>query len=130
MLNINILNDFPSVLNYRRMENMFRTDIGFIYRIDKHNIVLSLSANDIFKTYKSNYCYYSNSVRQEYVNYYDSRSVKFSVTWKFGDWNKKQISKKDYPIQKRKKDYKYEYYMKQIKPYKEESPSSTINNIT
>lgn len=94
MLNINILNDFPSVLNYRRMENMFRTDIGFIYRIDKHNIVLSLSANDIFKTYKSNYCYYSNSVRQEYINYYDSRSVKFSVTWKFGDWNKKQISKK------------------------------------
>ena len=94
MLNINILNDFPSVLNYRRMENMFRTDIGFIYRIDKHNIVLSLSANDIFKIYKSNYCYYSNSVRQEYVNYYDSRSVKFSVTWKFGDWNKKQISKK------------------------------------
>lgn len=94
MLNIDITNNFPSVLNYRRMGNMFRTDIGFIYRINKHNIVLRLSANDIFKTYKSNYYYYSNSVRQEYANYYDSRSIKFSIAWKFGDWNTKQISKK------------------------------------
>lgn len=94
MLNVDITNNFPSVLNYRRMENMFRTDIGFIYRVNKHNIELKLSTNDIFKTYKSNYYYYSNSVRQEYANYYDSRSIKFSIAWKFGDWNTKQISKK------------------------------------
>lgn len=95
MLNIDITNDFPSVYNYRKMKNMFRADTGFVYRNDKRNIELKLAVNDIFKTYKSNYYYYSNSVRQEYKNYDDSRYIKLSVIWKFGDWNTKQISKKE-----------------------------------
>lgn len=76
------------------MENMFRADIGFVYRNNKYNIELKLKANDVFKTYKSNYYYYSNSVRQEYANYYDTRSIRLSIAWKFGNWNTRQISKK------------------------------------
>lgn len=94
MLNVDITNNFPSVFNYRKMRNMFRTDIGLVYRNNKHNLELKLTANDLFKTYKFNYYYYSNSVRQEYKNYYDSHSIKFSIAWKFGNWNTKQISKK------------------------------------
>lgn len=94
MLNVDFTNNFPSVFNYRKMENMFRADIGFVYRNNKYNIELKLKANDVFKTYKSNYYYYSNSVRQEYANYYDTRSIRLSIAWKFGNWNTRQISKK------------------------------------
>lgn len=93
MLNLNIINNFPGVFNYRRTENMFRTDVGLVYKNDKQNIVLKLNVNDVFKTYKSNYYYYSNSVRQEYSNYYDSRSIKLSIAWRLGNWKTQRISK-------------------------------------
>jgi hypothetical protein len=77
--------DVPGYYNYRKNNNSFLLNTGISFVNNKKNFVLRLNANDILKTSNPKYCYYSNGIRQEFHNYYDSRYVNLTLIWKFGN---------------------------------------------
>jgi hypothetical protein len=85
----NLTESFPGLYDYRTSKNGFQADIGLNYINDKSGIQVKLFVTDLFKTSSPEYTYNSDGVRQVYNNYYDSRSVELSLTWRFGNWYNK-----------------------------------------
>lgn len=67
-------------------------DLGFKALFYNKRLKVSLAFQDIFKGNKPKITTYTNNIRQVYVNYFDSRNLKVSLTYKFG--NEKLKSKK------------------------------------
>ncbi len=85
VLSLYLEDDVPGYYNYRKNDNSFLMNASISFVNNKKNVLLKLDANDIFKTSASKYYYYSNDIKQEYDNYYDSRYVNIVFTWKFGN---------------------------------------------
>lgn len=77
--------DVPGYYNYRKTDNSFLLNAGISWVNNKKTLSLKLNGNDILKTSAPRYSYYSNGVRQEFHNYYDSRFVSLALIWKFGN---------------------------------------------
>ncbi|MDO5615566.1 MAG: outer membrane beta-barrel family protein [Cruoricaptor ignavus] len=83
------------ILNYRKSSN-YKDDNGYYYGqgnltlgyrvslMDK-NLQILISANDILKQQKSRGEIYFNDNTQYFNNYYDARSIRASITYKFGN---------------------------------------------
>ena len=77
--------DVPGYYNYRKNNNSFLLNTGISLINNKKTLILKLDANDILKTSDPKYYYYSNSIRQEFHNYYDSRYMNLTLVWNFGN---------------------------------------------
>lgn len=75
----------PEVDGVNKDKAYYFLDVGITALCFGKNLTLSLNANDIFKTaiYKTNS--EINGIRQDYKGYFDSRSVRFTASYKFGD---------------------------------------------
>ena len=68
-------------------------DIGFKYLAMDKKLTLSLMAYDIFKTDLSTLSTNVQNIPQSFRQYYDSKSIRFSVSYKFGN-SKINVSKR------------------------------------
>lgn len=88
---INIEENIPGIYDYRNKKNYFKLDFGFNCILFKQRMELRLYASDIFKTANPEYYYRSNNIKQVYRNYFDTRSVKLTIVYKFGNWFNKTL---------------------------------------
>ena len=83
--------DVPGYYNYRKNKNSLLVNIGLAYSDKKRGLMVSLKADDLFKNADPKYCYYSNGIRQDFNNYYDTRHVEITLTKKLGtSFNKRK----------------------------------------
>ena len=73
--------------------NQFDLAMKFFF-LDK-NLQLGIVANDIFSSNRFTYTSFSNNIKQEYRNYYDVRSFRISLFYKFGS-TKIKVEKRNF----------------------------------
>lgn len=93
----NLSEYFPGLYNHRYKRNSFELDAGLVYSIFKANIDIKLIVFDILNTATPAYFYYSNGIRQNYRNNYDTRCLKFIFSWKIGNWYNSKTNSFDSP---------------------------------
>ena len=81
---------FPGITGLVKMESYYTINSGFMYRSKNRKFVFGLTLSDIFRSMRPNMQMYSNGVLLDVVNYKDSRCVRFSLTYNFGN-NKVQV---------------------------------------
>lgn len=82
---VSIEDDVPGCYNYRKVNNSLLYNVEFSYTNAKKDFVISFNANDLLRTSSPKYHYYSNGIRQEFDNYYDSQFLGVTVIKKFGN---------------------------------------------
>ncbi len=85
---------FPGITGLVKMQSFYMLNSGFLYRTKNKKFVLGLTINDIFRSMRPKMQMYSNGVLLDVVNYHDQRSVRFSLTYNFGN-NKIQVEDRD-----------------------------------
>ncbi|UOV35886.1 outer membrane beta-barrel family protein, partial [Flavobacterium psychrophilum] len=60
-------------------------DLSMKFLFLNKNLQLNIIGNDIFRSNKSAYKSINNNIVQEYNNYYDIRSFRIALTYKFGN---------------------------------------------
>jgi outer membrane receptor protein involved in Fe transport len=83
--------NFPGAFGIYKNTAYSSLSLTLKYLLLNKDLQLSLSGNDIFSGQRSTYTSYINNIRQEFRNYYDSRSFSISLLYKFGN---KKISVK------------------------------------
>lgn len=71
-----------SDLDKNTASNQFDLSMKFFF-LDK-KLQLVIISNDVFSSNRPTYVSYTNDIKQEYKNYYDNRSFKISLSYKFG----------------------------------------------
>ena len=84
---------FPAVDGVNDYESYYDFNIGLTGLFFNKKLTLSIQANDIFKTSIFKYSTISNNIPQQFKGYYDSRYVRVSATYKFGNNKNKQERK-------------------------------------
>lgn len=85
---------FPSTTGIVKVESYYGLNSGLMYRTKNRKFVVGLTFNDIFRSMKPLMKMYSNGVLLDVVNYNDNQSVRFSLTYNFGN-KKVQIEDKE-----------------------------------
>lgn len=84
---------FPS-LSYGRSDDASSLDIGFKYLALDKKLALGLNFDDIFKTSQPKFTDFSKGFIQSFNQYYDSRRIRISLTYKFGN-SKISVNKRE-----------------------------------
>jgi hypothetical protein len=84
---------FPSTTGIVNVESYYGVNSGLMYRTKNRKFVVGLTFNDIFQSMKPLMKMYSNGVLLDVINYNDNQSVRFSLTYNFGN-KKVQIEDK------------------------------------
>ncbi|CAM1373225.1 conserved exported hypothetical protein [Tenacibaculum litopenaei] len=84
-LGINYYYIFPSRQNVAEIEGYGPLDLSFRMKLMEGNLNLAVNFNDVLKTYRTRATTIYNNVRTRYDNYFDARSVSFSVRYTFGN---------------------------------------------
>ena len=85
---------FPSTSGIVNIASYYGVNSGFMYRTKNRKFILGLMVNDVFRSMKPLMKMYSNGVLLDIVNYNDNQSVRFSLTYNFGN-KKVQIEDKE-----------------------------------
>jgi len=76
----------PQITGIFRRSPRFNVNLNFRYKMNDQ-WDLALFANDILRTQQGKLKAIVNSVQQTYDNYYDSRSIRLSISYRFGSVN-------------------------------------------
>jgi hypothetical protein len=76
---------FPSTTGIVNVESYYGVNSGLMYRTKNRKFVVGLTINDIFRSMKPLMKMYSNGVLLDVVNYNDNQSIRFSLTYNFGN---------------------------------------------
>lgn len=87
LLNINYYHEFPSVSNLsNQLSNVGVFNLSIQYLLLKNkSLELNLKGTDLFEGSRYTWEENNNNIRQEYRNYYDTRSILFGIKYKFGN---------------------------------------------
>lgn len=85
---------FPSTSGIVQMGSYYGVNSGVMYRTKNRKFVYGLTCNDMFRSMKPLMKMYSNGVFLDVVNYNDNQSIRFSLTYNFGN-KKVQIEDKE-----------------------------------
>lgn len=80
-----IEDDIPGYYNYRKAKNAFLLNLGLSYTNKNKTMIVSIKAEDLFKTSNPKYSYYSNGINQKFNNYYDSQHLEITLIKKIGN---------------------------------------------
>lgn len=80
-----IEDDIPGYYNYRKAKNAFLLNLGLSYTNKNKTMIVSIKAEDLFKTSNPKYSYYSNGIKQKFNNYYDSQHLEITLIKKIGN---------------------------------------------
>lgn len=94
--NISYWHYFKGITDLKKYSALGQLDIGVKLLLAKGKIQLSLSCNDILKSNYPLYTRYTNKTKVTYKNYYDLRSIVFSLTCKLGGTVGKKVYKKKF----------------------------------
>lgn len=92
ILNLSYWYQFRSVVGVYEFDPYGSFSTSVKYKL-KDNLQLSLNLNDVFKSQTSRSANYSNGIRNEFVNYYDARHIRFSLQYKIGKSTRTAINK-------------------------------------
>lgn len=85
---------FPSVDGLNQNKKQYNLDLGIKMLLLNKKIQLALTASDILKTNRYRFNSMVNNIRQEYNNYYDSRQLRVTFRYNFGNEKIKQQDRK------------------------------------
>lgn len=95
LFNVTYWYNFPGAFGIYKNTASSSLSMSAKYLMLKKNLQLSIIGNDIFSGQRPTYISYINSIRQEYRNYYDSRSLTVSILYKFGN-NKINVNQRKF----------------------------------
>lgn len=84
----------PGVNGVDKISESYATELGLRYLLFNKNLQLNLVFSDMFRTNENTIKSYVNNIRQEYKNYYDSRLLRITAVYKFGNNKIRSKSKK------------------------------------
>lgn len=76
---------FPYVDGLNQNKNQYNLDLGIKMLLLNKKIQLAITATDVLKTNQYRFSSLINNIRQEYNNYYDSRQLKITFRYNFGN---------------------------------------------
>ena len=85
---------FPAVDGLNRNKSQYNLDLGLKTLLLNKKIQLALTATDVLKTNKYLFSSLINNIKQEYNNYYDSRQLRITFRYNFGNEKIKQQERK------------------------------------
>jgi hypothetical protein len=85
MGDVNFWYQFAGVNDLNQMKSQYSLDIGVKRLLLDKKLQLALNISDILKSRKDRYNSLVNNIRQEYDHYYDSRYVRLSIRYNFGN---------------------------------------------
>jgi hypothetical protein len=85
---------FPSVDGLNQNKSQYNLDLGIKTLLLNKKIQLAITASDVLKTNQYRYRSLINNIRQEYNNYYDSRQLRITFRYNFGNEKIKQQERK------------------------------------
>ena len=88
-------NNFHDKDNYEKMQfyyhpdhlgsSSYITNLELSYTNKNKTMIVSIKAEDLFKTSNPKYSYYSNGIKQKFNNYYDSQHLEITLIKKIGN---------------------------------------------
>ena len=91
---INFWYQFPTVDGLNRNKGQYNLDLGLKTLLLNKKLQLAINASDVLKSNKYRFSSVINNIRQEYNNYYDSRQLRISIRYNFGNEKIKQTDRK------------------------------------
>lgn len=85
---------FPAVDGLNQNKNQYNLDLGLKTLLLNKKIQLAITATDVLKTNQYRYNSLINNIMQEYNNYYDSRQIRLTFRYNFGNEKIKQQDRK------------------------------------
>ncbi|QDW26683.1 TonB-dependent receptor [Pedobacter sp. KBS0701] len=85
---------FPTVDGLNKNKNQYNLDLGVKTLLLDKKMQLAITASDVFKTNRYRFSSLINNIRQEYNNYYDSRQIRLTFRYNFGNEKIKQQDRK------------------------------------
>ncbi|MBT2561896.1 TonB-dependent receptor [Pedobacter sp. ISL-68] len=85
---------FPAVDGLNQNKNQYNLDLGIRTLLLNKKIQLAITATDVLKTNQYRFNSLVNNIRQEYNNYYDSRQLRITFRYNFGNEKIKQQDRK------------------------------------
>jgi hypothetical protein len=95
---------FPTVDGLNRNKGQYNLDLGIKTLLLNKKIQLALTATDVLKTNQYRFSSLVNNIRQEYNNYYDSRQLRITFRYNFGNEKIKQQDRKPGNEEERKRN--------------------------
>jgi len=94
---------FPAVDGLNQNKNQYNLDLGIKTLLLNKKIQLAVAATDVLKTNRYRFNSLVNNIRQEYNNYYDSRQLRVTFRYNFGNEKIKQQDRKPGNEEERKR---------------------------
>ncbi|NMN39293.1 outer membrane beta-barrel family protein [Pedobacter sp. SG918] len=94
---------FPTVDGLNKNKKQYNLDLGIKTLLLHKKIQLAITASDILKTNRYRSSSLVNNIRQEYNNYYDSRQMRITLRYNFGNEKIKQQDRKPENEEERKR---------------------------
>ncbi|KUJ60375.1 hypothetical protein AR687_18200 [Flavobacteriaceae bacterium CRH] len=85
LFSLNYWYSFPGAVSLSHSTASQSLSLSLKYMLLSKKLQLTLTGEDIFKTEIATYTKYSNGIKQEFRNYYDSQMVRLSLKYKFGN---------------------------------------------
>ncbi|WP_167459420.1 outer membrane beta-barrel family protein [Pedobacter jejuensis] len=85
---------FPTIEGLNKNKSQYNLDLGLKMLLLNKKIQLAVNASDVLKSNKYLFSNIVNNISQEYNNYYDSRQIRISVRFNFGNEKIKQVERK------------------------------------
>ncbi|MCX2494079.1 outer membrane beta-barrel protein [Pedobacter sp. PF22-3] len=85
---------FPTVDGLNQNKNQYNLDLGVKTLLLNKKMQLAITASDVLKTNRYRFSRLINNIRQEYNNYYDSRQLRLTFRYNFGNEKIKQQDRK------------------------------------
>lgn len=76
---------FSGIDGIQRLEKQYNIDLGVKVMLLDKKMQIALNQTDLLKTNKYRYSSTVNQIKQQYENYYDSRQLKLSIRYSFGN---------------------------------------------
>lgn len=85
IFNINFWYNAPTSGNLYTYGSSYELNLGLRVLLANKKLIFNLQGNDILRSSRFLDVAISNGIRQEYLNYYDNRNLKFSIVYRFGN---------------------------------------------
>ena len=76
---------FPTSGNLYSTKQYNSLDISYKYLLLEKQLVIGLALTDVFSSNRPQYAEVVNGIKTEYINYYDNRTMRLSMSYKFGN---------------------------------------------
>ncbi|KQS41504.1 TonB-dependent receptor [Pedobacter sp. Leaf194] len=94
---------FPSVDGLNKNRSQYNLDLGLKTLLLNKKLQFALNVSDVFKSNKYQFTSVVNNIPQAYNNYYDSRQLRISIRFNFGNEKIKQSDRKTGNEEERKR---------------------------